>query len=216
LAQEFVRVGRARQRRAQAFLISVVAVILIIAIVASVVFQNQAQANIEIANTAQAAQATSQANAEEAQKQTNIALARQLAAQAQSINANRSSKQMIAILLATQSMNMVPSSEAAQVLLNNNFATRTITRMAHNGPVYCVAFSPDGKYVVSGSADKTTRIWLWQPNDLIANACKYLPRNLTHAEWNQYIGDALPYQAVCPNLPVEAEVIPTPSPTSTP
>ena len=66
---------------------------------------------------------------------------------------------MIAVLLATQSMNMVPSSEAAQVLLNNNFAARPITRMTHDDPVYSVAFSPDGKYVVSGSDDNTARVW---------------------------------------------------------
>lgn len=88
LAQEFVRAGRARQRRAQAFLISVVSVVLIIAIVASVVFQTQAKANFEIANTAQSAstfavaqQATAQANAEEAQQQAKIARAGELVAQ---------------------------------------------------------------------------------------------------------------------------------------
>jgi WD40 repeat protein len=75
---------------------------------------------------------------------------------------------------------------------------------------YGLAFSPDGKYVVSGSRDTTARIWIWQPNDLTYSACASLPRNLTRAEWNQYIGDALPYQAVCPNLPIEAEITPTP------
>jgi len=40
-------------------------------------------------------------------------------------------------------------------------------------------------------------------------ACNYLRRNLTRPEWKQYIGDALPYQAVCPNLPIEPEPTPT-------
>jgi len=64
--------------------------------------------------------------------------------------------------------------------------------------------------VVSGSDDKTARVWIYRPEDLIADACSRVTRNLTRAEWDQYIGDALPYQAVCPNLPIEAESTPVP------
>ena len=48
---------------------------------------------------------------------------------------------------------------------------KEIARMTHDDFVNSVAFSPDGKYVVSGSRDKTARVWVWQPEDLIANAC---------------------------------------------
>jgi len=54
-----------------------------------------------------------------------------------------------------------------------------------------LAFSPDGRYIIDGG-----HVWMWQPDDIIANACAYLPRNLTRAEWAQFIGDAMPYQAV--------------------
>ena len=80
-----------------------------------------------------------------------------------------------------------------------------VARMTHDGDVSSVAFSPDGKYIVTGSDYRTARIWEWKAEDLIANACVNMPRNLTREEWRQYIGDVLPYQAVCENLPIEAD-----------
>ena len=32
-------------------------------------------------------------------------------------------------------------------------------RNAHSNSVHCVAFSPDGKSIVSGSSDKTLKVW---------------------------------------------------------
>jgi uncharacterized delta-60 repeat protein len=86
-----------------------------------------------------------------------------------------------------------------------------VARMTHDGDVTSVVFSPDGKYIVSGSSsDITIRVWIYRPEDLIAEACSRVTRDLTRAEWTQYIVDALPYQAVCPNLPIEAESTPVP------
>ena len=77
-----------------------------------------------------------------------------------------------------------------------------VARMTYGDLVYPIAFSPDSKYVVSGSFDSTVRVWTWQPDDSIENACSHLPRNLTRAEWKQYLGDE-PYEAICANLPIE-------------
>jgi WD40 repeat protein len=87
---------------------------------------------------------------------------------------------------------------------------REIASVLHDGMVWIVGFSPDNKYVVSGSDDGTTHMWIWQPEDLILDACLRMPRNLTREEWKQYIGDAMPYQAVCTNLPIEPEPTLTP------
>jgi hypothetical protein len=70
--------------------------------------------------------------------------------------------------------------------------------------VLAAAFSPDGKWVVSGSdapdGASGMGVWRWQPEDLIAMACARLTRNLTPAEWQQYLGSE-PYRKTCPNLP---------------
>ena len=83
-----------------------------------------------------------------------------------------------------------------------------IAILNQRGPVFAVAFSPDSRYFVSGSYGLS--VWKFKSEDLITEACSRVTRNLTRAEWEQYIGDALPYQAVCPNLPIEAESTPTP------
>jgi WD40 repeat protein len=68
-----------------------------------------------------------------------------------------------------------------------------------------VSFSPDGNYVYGGDYYENVHVWQWDPDALIAEACSSVDRNLTREEWRKYIGDALPYQAVCLNLPIQTE-----------
>ncbi len=83
-------------------------------------------------------------------QQAQIALARQLVAQAQSINATRNSRQIIAVLLATHSMEILPSSEASQILLGNLTAHSVYAiNQSQDGDVRAVAFSPDNKLIAS-------------------------------------------------------------------
>ncbi|MBN1978352.1 MAG: WD40 repeat domain-containing protein [Anaerolineae bacterium] len=79
---------------------------------------------------------------------------------------------------------------------------REVARVQHGGQVNSVAFSPDGRWVASGSQDGTARVLLWQPEDLMAEMCARLTRNLTVEEWQRYIPGE-PYRLTCPDLPVE-------------
>ncbi|MBI2976920.1 MAG: WD40 repeat domain-containing protein [Chloroflexi bacterium] len=85
--------------------------------------------------------------------------------------------------------------------------------VGHAAPVTSVAFSADGEVLASGSADTTVILWdAWptaamnNPDPLtldaatiqawLTRACRIANRNLTHAEWAQYMGDE-PYRKTC-------------------
>ncbi len=114
---------------------------------------------ISAKGTAETAKANAIIGEEETKKQMTVTLASQLVFQAQSITSTIGSKQNIAVLLAIQSMKLFPMADAANFLINNNLSTKSVSRMTHNESVNAVAFSRDGKYVVSGSWDKTARVW---------------------------------------------------------
>jgi WD40 repeat protein len=74
-----------------------------------------------------------------------------------------------------------------------------IAQLSHDADVRSIAFSPNDKYVLSGGgrSDRTGRLWLWRPGDLIDEACSRLRRkSLTGDEWERYIG-AAPYRETC-------------------
>jgi len=72
-------------------------------------------------------------------------------------------------------------------------------------PVGPVAFSPNGQTLASGSGDLDGpggTIRFWMTTDALATAvCEQVWRNLTLSEWNLFVGEGMPYETTCRNLP---------------
>jgi len=63
-----------------------------------------------------------------------------------------------------------------------------VARIEHAEPVVVIAFSPDGRLLATGSADKTARMVCVDPQKIFDELCAKAGRNLTREEWNNYIG----------------------------
>ena len=67
---------------------------------------------------------------------------------------------MTKVLLAVESLHHKGTANGDMALRSSiRLLTRPLAQLDHNGPVYAVAFSPDGTKVLTGSADGTACIW---------------------------------------------------------
>lgn len=158
LQRQYILESRRRESQTRNTLLSVGGVVLVMLALLSVFAFNQRNLANDNAMTAVANQNIAIANEQEADRQSNIALARQLAAQAQFIAATDPLAQELAVLLATRSMQLFPTGDAANVLQNTTLAS-SIAHMQQNEPVTHVAFSPAGTHVLSDSTDGSAYIW---------------------------------------------------------
>ena len=79
----------------------------------------------------------------------------------------------------------------------------TGTRLAQlpdSGYLRAAAFSPDGRYLLTGYDERSAALWLWRSADLRDQACARLTRNLSRDEWTLWFSKQ-PYRQICPNLP---------------
>lgn len=78
------------------------------------------------------------------------------------------------------------------------------------GSVNSLAFSPDGKYItilVYQNTQLNSLLYIWDtdPASWAKKACSIVNRNFSRSEWQRFIGDALPYEKTCPDLPAPGE-----------
>ena len=70
----------------------------------------------------------------------------------------------------------------------------------HHGAVSSVAFTDHDRVLVSGAQDGTTAYRQLRPETWERQACAIAGRNLTRAEWHQYMGNS-GYHKTCPQWP---------------
>lgn len=82
--------------------------------------------------------------------------------------------------------------------LNN----QPIVLNANSGFVFCVAFSPDGEHILTGSTDEDRLVLSpTHTETMVEDICNELDRNFTEEEWNTYIGTDIPYEKTCKAKP---------------
>jgi len=80
-------------------------------------------------------------------------------------------------------------------------------RQRMGDPIYIgdvnVDLRPDGLEIATGgSGNDSVQLWSLDPETMTEAACHIAGRNLTHAEWDTYIGDLATYHATCSDYPV--------------
>ncbi|MFY0606737.1 MAG: hypothetical protein JXR10_08480 [Cyclobacteriaceae bacterium] len=67
----------------------------------------------------------------------------------------------------------------------------------HNDWVLTACFDPTGNQIISGSKDNYIRFWPVFHVTLANRICELVERNLTKEEWDEYVGELIPYQTTC-------------------
>lgn len=101
---------------------------------------------------------------------------------------------------------LMTSSAAGMIRLWEPASGRELGRLPGDPSPEAILLSPQGRHIATAREDSETgrlsySVQAWRPEDLIHEACARLRRNLSRAEWRQYVGNGEPYQKLCPSLP---------------
>jgi WD40 repeat protein len=76
---------------------------------------------------------------------------------------------------------------------------------SHEQEAFAVSFAPDGETLASGGRDQFVRMWIVNTSRLADRVCERVWRNLTEEEWSNHVGDEIPRESTCPDLPLSVE-----------
>ena len=95
----------------------------------------------------------------------------------------------------------VGSDKSLRIWNWNNPSQPPIQFPRHKGTLEALAISPDGGTIaVGGNAKNVT---LWAGTEQLAHAvCDTAKENLPFGEWEKIVGEDIPYERTCPNLPI--------------
>ncbi|MEZ4944543.1 MAG: High-affnity carbon uptake protein Hat/HatR [Cyclobacteriaceae bacterium] len=96
-------------------------------------------------------------------------------------------------------------------LWNTKRLTEAPTLLSEHDWVWSVVFSPDDEQLMAGihsvqetvvgKVDQTIHAYPTKINTMADLLCGYTERNMNKEEWDYYVGEDLPYEKTCPNLP---------------
>ena len=78
-----------------------------------------------------------------------------------------------------------------------NNGQELISFKGHSKWITELLFDVEGEKLISGSLDKSIRLWNTNYNSILEKACEACNRNMTKKEWNQYVGSNLDYRKTC-------------------
>ena len=71
----------------------------------------------------------------------------------------------------------------------------------HEWSIGALAFSPDGRRLAAGDYGFSVRVWAVNTEELADMVCRRVGHALTVEEWHQFVGEGIPYERTCPDLP---------------